>query len=147
MIQVSDLEDELDRSSSICPFGLVVVHVVSSSKEEEEEEEEMPPERKKGLNELLAGRTKGSAPKKALGSQLPPTLPLSPVNPFAPANLKKRKKDKEVVEEEELVFHNEKFLQSFQGRPRIREGPPRSRAKRVGTWPRCALKIQCGTLN
>ena len=146
MIQVSDSEDELDRSSSICPFGLVVVHVVSSSKEEEEEEE-MPLEREKGLCELLAGRTKGSAPKKALGSQLLLTLPLPSVNPFAPANLKKRKKDKEVVEEEELVFHNEKFLQSFQGRPRIREGPPRSRAKRVGTWPRCALKIQCGTLN
>ena len=146
MIQVSDSEDEHDRSSSICPFGLVVMHVVCSSKEEEEEEE-IPLERKKGLYKLLAGRTKGSAPKKALGSQLLPTLPLPSVNPFAPANLKKRKKDKEVVEEEELVFHNEKFLQSFQGRPRIREGPPRSRAKRVGTWPRCALKIQCGTLN
>ena len=37
---------------------------------EEEEEEEMPLERKKGLSlhELLAGRSKGSAFKDALGS-------------------------------------------------------------------------------
>ena len=64
--------------------------------------------KKKGLRELLTGRAKGSAPKDASRSQLPLALPSPPppspsVNPFAPANLKKRKKDKEVVKEGEVV--------------------------------------------
>ena len=73
---------------------------------EEEKEEEMPLERKKGssLHELLMGRSKGSAFKDASSSQLPP--PPSSASPFAPANLKKRKKDKEVVDEGKLVPYN-----------------------------------------
>ena len=61
---------------------------------------------KKGLRELL--KAMGSAPKDASGSQpsLPP--PLS-VNSFAPTNLKKWKKEKEVVEEGELVPQKEEF--------------------------------------
>ena len=72
-----------------------------------EEEEETPLERKKGssLHELLTGRSKGSAFKEASGSQLPPPPPSASL--FAPANLKKRKKDKEVVEEGKLVPYNE----------------------------------------
>ena len=108
MIQVSDLEDELDKSSSVRALGFTVARVANSL--EKEEEEEMPLERKKGLRELLAGKTKGSAPKDASGSHLPLALPPPPsplVNPFALANLKKRKKDKEVVEEGELVPYNE----------------------------------------
>ena len=108
MIQVSDSEDELDRFPSVRTFELVVACIASDS-EEEEKEEEMPLERKNGLRELLADRAKGLAPKDASRSQLPPALPLPPpysVNPFALANLKKRKKDKEVVEERELVLHN-----------------------------------------
>lgn len=65
MIQVSDLEDEPDRSSGIRTFGFVVAHIDNSS---EEEEEEMSLNRKRGLRELLADRVKGSAPKDALGS-------------------------------------------------------------------------------
>lgn len=72
---------------------------------EEEKEEEMPLERKRGLYELLMGRAKGLAPKDASGSHLPPPPLL--VNPFTPANLKKRKKDKKVVEEGELVPYYE----------------------------------------
>ena len=52
MIQVSDLEDELDRSSGTCTFGFIIVRIASGSKEEEEEKE-MSLERKKVLRELL----------------------------------------------------------------------------------------------
>ena len=108
MIQVLDSEDELDRFPGVRTFELVVACIASDS-EEEEKEEEMLLERKNGLRELLAGRDKGSTPKDASRSQLPPALPLPPpysVNPFALANLKKRKKDNEVVKEGELVLHN-----------------------------------------
>lgn len=68
----------------------------------------MPLERKKGLRELLTGKAKGLVPKDASGSHLlPPPPPPPSANPFAPANLKKRKKDKEVVKEGELVPHDE----------------------------------------
>ena len=65
MIQVLDLEDELDRFSSVRTSGLIVVRIDNSSKEEEEE---MALNRKKGLRELLAEKAKGSAPKDTLGS-------------------------------------------------------------------------------
>ena len=69
-------------------------------------------ERKSRLRELLIGRAKGLAPKDASGFQLPPPSrpPLTPpplANLFAPANLKKRKMDKEVVEKGELVPYDE----------------------------------------
>lgn len=81
---------------------------------EDEEKEDMPLERKKGasLHPLLTGRSKGSGLKDASGSKLPsfpPPPPAPLVNPFASTNLKKRKKDKEVVEEGELVPHNKGF--------------------------------------
>ena len=106
MIQVLNSEDEFDKSSSVYALEFIVTCVASSSKEEKEEEE-MPLERKRGLCELLMGRAKGLAPKDASGSQLPPPLPSLSINPFAPANLKKRKKDKKVVEEGELVLYYE----------------------------------------
>lgn len=59
--------------------------------------------RKKGLCELLKARR--SMPKDASGFQppFPPPPPPSSVNPVSPTNLNKRKKEKEVVEEGELV--------------------------------------------
>ena len=81
--------------------------ITSNLEEEEEEEEEMSLERKRSLRELLMGGAKGLAPKDASGSQFPPPSPPPLANPFVPANLKKRKKDKEVVEEGELVPHDE----------------------------------------
>ena len=66
----------------------------------------MPLERKNGLRQLLVGRAKESTSKDTSGSQLPPAPPPS-INPFTPANMKKRKKDKEVVGEWELVPYNE----------------------------------------
>ena len=97
MIQVSDLKGELYRFSGVHTSGLIVARIDNSSKEEEEE---MSLNKKRGLRELLADRAKGSAPKDASGSQPPfpfshPPPPL--INPFAPANLKKKKKKKGVA--------------------------------------------------
>ena len=106
VVQVSDSGEEPDKSSVIRPSELIVAHIGSSS----EEEDQMPLDnRKEGLHKLLAGRAKGSMPKDASKSQVPPTLPLPPslVNPFAPANLKKWKKDKEVAKEGEVIPLNE----------------------------------------
>ena len=106
MIQVSNSGDELDRSSSISAPRFTIACVADNSKEEEEEEE-IPLKRKNGLCELLTSKAKGLAPKDASGSQPLPTLPPPPpppsVNPFVLANLKKRKNDKEVVEEGEVI--------------------------------------------
>lgn len=64
-------------------------------------------ERKKGadLHVLLAGRSKDASSSKLLA--LPPSALAPLVSPFAPESLKKRKKDKEVAEEGELVPHDE----------------------------------------
>ena len=108
VIQVSDLKDELYRFSGVHTSSLIVARIDNSSKEEEEE---MSLNKKRGLRELVADKAKGSAPKDASGSQ--PPLPFSPpsppplVNPFAPANLKKKKKKKGVAKEGELVPQNE----------------------------------------
>ena len=111
MIQVSDSEDELDKSSGIYTSRFIVASITSDL---EEEEEEILLERKKGLHELLMGKAKGSTPKDASESQLPASpLPPPSVNPFTLANLKKRKKDKEVVEKGELVPYNEEVPPKF----------------------------------
>ena len=62
MIQVSDSEDELDKSSGVYTSGFIIARITSDL---EEEEEEILLERKKGLHEFLVGRAKGSTPKDA----------------------------------------------------------------------------------
>ena len=57
MIQVSDLEGELNRSSVVRSPKLIVAQVDNSL----EEEEEMALNKRKGLKELLAERNKRSA--------------------------------------------------------------------------------------
>ena len=61
MIQVSNSEDELEKSSGVRAPRFIVARVANSSKEEEEEEEEeeMLLDRKRGLHELLMNRAKG----------------------------------------------------------------------------------------
>ena len=60
MIQVSNSEDELEKSSGVCAPRFIVARIANSSKEEEEEEEEeMLLDRKRGLHELLMNRAKG----------------------------------------------------------------------------------------
>lgn len=101
MIWVLDLEDELDRSLGICPSRFIVACVDRSS-------EEMVLDGKRGLRNIIMSKGKGSAPKDASESQpslLPPSLS---VNPFVPANLNKKRKEKEVAEEGELVPPKEK---------------------------------------
>ena len=74
---------------------------------ESEEKDEMPLDnKKKGLHDLLKAR--GAGPKDASRSQLPPTLPLPPplstVGLLPNSNLKKKRKEKETIEEGELVL-------------------------------------------
>ena len=68
VIQVSNSEDELHRSSGVHSSGFIVACITNSL--EEEEVEEILLGRKKGssLRELLAGRSKGSVSKDASGS-------------------------------------------------------------------------------
>ena len=103
MIHVSDTKDEPDRFSSFRASRFVVVRIDANSNEEEEA---MALNKKKGLHELLTDKAKGQAPKDALGSQpslaLPPPPPPT-INPFTVANLKKKRKEKEMAEKEELV--------------------------------------------
>ena len=101
MIQVSDSEDKLDKSSNVRTSRFIVAQVANSL--EEEEEEEMAMNRKRGLCELLANRAKGLAPKDASRSQPPLALPPPTINPFAVANLKKKRNEQELVEKGELV--------------------------------------------
>lgn len=55
MIQLSNSESELDRSSVVCSPKFIVARVDDSS----EKEEEMALNKKKGLLELLVSRAKG----------------------------------------------------------------------------------------
>ena len=76
-----------------------------------EEEEKMALDRKKGLKKLLVDRAKGSVQKDTSRSQpLPTLLPPPPppaVNLLAMPNLKKKRKEKEVAEEGEVVRQKE----------------------------------------
>ena len=63
MIQVSDLEDELDRSSVIHSSKLIIANIDGRL---EEDDEMSLDNRKKGLRELFKAR--GSMPKDASGS-------------------------------------------------------------------------------
>ena len=65
--------------------------------------------KKKGLHDLLKAR--GLGPNDASGSQPPPTLPPPPppltVGLLSIPNLKKKRKEKEIVEEGEVVPEKE----------------------------------------
>ena len=80
MIQVSDLEGELNRSSVVRSPKLIVAQVDNNL----EEEEEMALNKRKGLKEILAERNKRSASYDTPGSQpflaLPPPLLLRQLN-------------------------------------------------------------------
>ena len=100
VVQVSDSEDKLDKSSGVHTPRFIVARVDDSL--EEEKEEEMALNRKKGLSDLLADRAKGSTPKNASGFHPPlslPPLPPPTVNLFAIGNIKKKRKEKELAKE------------------------------------------------
>ena len=92
-VEISDTEGELDRTSCVRMLGLILVQIDNNS---EEEEEEMSLNLRKGLKDLLMGRTKGSsskeAPKSQPSSSLPPSPPLV-TNLLVIPNLKKKRKE------------------------------------------------------
>ena len=92
---------------SFVPSKFIVARMDNSS----EEEEKKALDRKKGLKKLLVDRAKGSVQKDTSRSQpLPTLLPPPPppaVNLLAMPNLKKKRKEKEVAEEGEVVRQKE----------------------------------------
>ena len=82
LIEVSDSETGLDRSS-VVDFPRLVVTWIDTS--EEEEEEDMALNQRRSQRDHLAERNKGSSSKEATKSQVPPTLPPPP--PLPPTDL------------------------------------------------------------
>ena len=74
LIKISDTKGELDRTSNVHTPCLILIQIDDSS---EKEEEEMSLNSRKGLKDLLAGRTKGLSSKEAPKSQ-PFSSPSSP---------------------------------------------------------------------
>ena len=86
LVEVSDSEAGLDRSSVVDFPRLVVTQIDTSEEEEEEEEEEdMALNQRRSQRDHLAERNKGSSSKEATKSQVPPTLPPPP--PLPPTDL------------------------------------------------------------
>ena len=105
-MEISDLEDTLDRSSIVRSPKLIVTRVDNNS----EEEEEMTLNPRKGLKELFAGRNKWLPFKDVPKSQSFPALPPPPpptLNLLPMPNLKKKRKEREGAEEGELVPQKE----------------------------------------
>ena len=106
-VEILDSKGELDKSSIVRSPRLIVAWVDSSF----EEEEEMTLNARKGLKELLVGRNKGSSSKDAPRSHpllaLLPHLSPSTVGLLPIPNLKKKRKEKEIVEEGEVVPQKE----------------------------------------
>ena len=102
LVEISNLEGALDRSSTVRYSKLIVTQVDSSS----EEEEEMAFNPRKGLKELFVGRNKRLSSKDAPKSQplpaLPPPLSLT-LNLLPMPNLKKKRNEKEGAKEGELI--------------------------------------------
>ena len=97
VVQVSVSKDELERFLGVRTPGLVIARIDDSSKDKEE----MVLNRKKGLKELLVERnngTLGSQPLLALPLSSFPTVSLLPI-----PNLKRKRKEKEIAEEGEVV--------------------------------------------
>ena len=94
-MELSDSKGELDKSSLAHSSRLIIAHVDNISKEEED----MSLNPRKGLKDLLAGRSKGSSSKKAPKTQLPPNLPPSPssfsVRPAPQSELAKEEEERE----------------------------------------------------
>ena len=104
VVQVSDSEDEPDRFSSVRTLSLVIAHINDSL----EDEEKMALNRKKGLKELFVERNKGTLRPQPLHTLLPPPSPPTvDLLPIPIPNLKKKRKEKEIVEEGEVVSQKE----------------------------------------
>ena len=87
LVEVSNSEAGLDRSSVVDFPRLVVTQIDTSEEEEEEEEEEedMALNQRRSQRDHLAERNKGSSSKEATKSQVPPSLPPPP--PLPPTDL------------------------------------------------------------
>ena len=103
-MELSASKGELDKSSLAHSSRLIIAHVDNISKEEED----MSLNLRKGLKDLLAGRSKGSSSKKAPKTQLPPNLPPplppSPFDLLPNPNLQRKKRKEKETEEGEIAL-------------------------------------------
>ena len=99
-VDISDSEIESINLSSVHPKQLVITRIDS---EFEEEEEEMDQKKRLGLKGLLASRNKGGSLKEAPKTQppiIPPPSLVTDLGLLAMPNLKKRRLDHELEEDE-----------------------------------------------
>ena len=100
LVDISDFETKSANLSSVHPKQLVITRIDS---EFEEEEEEMDQKKRLGLKGLLASRNKGGSLKEAPKTQppiIPPPSLVTDLGLLAMPNLKKRRLDHELEEDE-----------------------------------------------
>ena len=98
MVRVSDSEDKLNKFSDVRTPGLVTARVDENSKDKEE----MALNRKKGMKEFLTERNKGISESPPLPAP-PPPLPPPTVSLLPIPNLKKKRKENEIIKKGKVV--------------------------------------------
>ena len=109
LVELSDSDMDVDRSSAAPTFGLVIAQVDSS---QEVEEEGMDLKPRSGLRGLLSNRNKGQssrdAPKEQATSKLLPPLPFITDPALQPLPNLRRKRPVEELEEGEVGLEKAK---------------------------------------
>ena len=104
LVELLDSEVKFDRSSAAHSSRLLITQVDRSF----EEEEDMALNTRRGLEDILAERNKGSSSKEASKTQFPPSLPLPPLPSLLglhpDPNLQKKKRKENDIEEGEIVL-------------------------------------------
>ena len=133
-VDISDSETEFINLSSVHPKQLIITRIDS---EFEEEEEQMDQKKPPGLKGLLANRNKGGSSKEAPKTQpliIPPPPSPTDLVLLAMPNLKKRRSDHE-LEEDEVAPRKENKQQKVANDPRDKGGATiNSRDKAKVRW-------------
>ena len=134
LVELSDSDSDIDRSSAAPTLGLVIAQVDTS---QEVEEEGMDLKPRSGLKGLLSNRNKGQssrdAPKEQATSNLPSPLPTTTDPAIQPLPNLRRKRPVEELEEGEVG--PEKAKQQKKGKE-----PKQKRTKSVDSQDEAAMR-------